>query len=148
MRKFKLQTVLDHRKRLMDHAQRELQQCIEDRSALAVIKEREEAEMLWFYEELQEAKEQMVDIREIVFCEDAILFKKRFLLEIENKIRAADAMVARKNLQLVKARQEKRVLEILKEKKEKESVEKQKRHEMLCMDEVAVLRFGGRNEKD
>lgn len=143
MKPFKLQSLLDYRKRLSDKAYEALQLCLEERASLAKAREDEKNELRRLCRELEEAKNRDFSVPEIMLYEQCIGAKKRRMQDLESRIVRVDEKIMEKRQSLVKARQNKRVLEILKEKREQVERSKQQRHEKMFMDEIAVIGFGG-----
>ena len=144
MRPFRLQAVLDYRKRVEDEARKYFLLCLEEQRACAAQKEQKEHEAQRLHMEFQEAKTNEVLLPEVMLYEECIAAKKRELLEFEQKIRSLKLKGEQKNRVLVRASQEKRVLELLKEKREEEAKEKQRHLENAFLDEIAVLGHGVR----
>ena len=144
MRPFRLQAVLDYRKRVEDEARKSFLLCLEEQRACAAQKEQKEHEAQRLHTELQEAKTNEVLLPEVMLYEECIAAIKRELLEFEQKIRSLKLKGEQKNQALVQASQEKRVLELLKEKREEEAREKLRHLENTFLDEIAVLGHGVR----
>ncbi|MCF8024331.1 MAG: flagellar export protein FliJ [Desulfobacteraceae bacterium] len=143
MKPFKLQSLLDYRKRLADKAYETLQLCMEEREAIAEANEAEKIDIHRLRTELEEAKTGNFRVQEIMLYEQCIHAKKRRMQDLKYQLTRADTKVREKRQELVKARQNKRVLEILKEKREESERSKQERQEKMFMDEIAVFGFGG-----
>lgn len=144
MKSFKLHGVLDYRKRCEDEAHKKLYQCIERRSLLADEKSGKESELQGLAAELHAAKIEGIGVQELLLYEECIGLKTRELEGIKQKLLQAEAEVKEKRAELVKARQEKRALEILKEKRDAAERLKERQQENKFLDEVSVLGFGGR----
>jgi flagellar protein FliJ len=144
MKPFRLQSVLDYRKRLENIARKSLLNCFEEQSALYAEKQQGKEEVLRLCEELQEAKQKTILLPEVMLYEECIHIKKKHMNDISCKLEALDAEIKHKKEELVKARQEKKVLEILKEKRQEEEKRKQKHNENIFLDETAILGFGER----
>ena len=144
MKPFKLQTVLDYRKRCEDAAQKRLLESQQRRSAAAAECKAAEAEVLRLLDELQASKKSDLRIPELLMYEECIAFQRREAAGLEKKLAEADAEVRKRRAELVAARQEKRVLELLKEKREAAEREKRESQENKFLDEIAVSGFGGK----
>lgn len=143
MKPFKLQTVLEYRKRRENGVHKDLLACQEEKDALAAARQEAAAEVNRLLTELESAKQSEVRIPELMFYEACIARQKGVAADLGRKLAAAETRVARKRAELVKARQEKRVLELLKEKREAAEKKQQQFQENKLLDEIAVLGFGG-----
>jgi len=144
MKPFKLQTVLDYRKRCEDAAQKRLLESEERRSAAAAQWKAAKAEVVRLLDELQASKQNDVRIPELLMYEECIAFQRREAAGFEKKLAEADAAVTKRRAELVAARQEKRALELLKEKREAAEKQKRENQENKFLDEIAVISFGGK----
>ena len=95
-------------------------------------------------EELQTSKQNEVRIPELLMYEECIAFQRRQAAGLEKKLAEADAAVRARRAELVAARQEKRALELLKEKREAAERQKREHQENKFLDEIAVIGFGGK----
>lgn len=143
MKPFKLDAVLDYRKRAEDAARRELVSILEEREVVSREKTREEEEIRRLREELGEAKNREVRVSELMLYDSCIFQKKHQVNVLVKKLADMDAGIRRKRQKLVRASQEKRALEIVRDNREKREKEMRKHAEDIFMDEVAVIRFGG-----
>jgi flagellar protein FliJ len=144
MKPFRLQTVLNYKKRLENIAQKSLLNCFEEQSSLKTEKQMEKEEVQRLCEELQKAKQKNIILSEVMLYEEFIHIKKKHMDDISRKVEALDSEIKQKKEELVKVRQEKKALEILKEKREEEEKRKQKHSENIFLDEAAILGFGER----
>lgn len=143
MKTFKLQALLDYRKKQADRAHEKLAQSMEKRSSIAEAKKREENEMLRLRREIEEAGSSGVEVSELMLHQEFISAKNRLIKDLEERLSIAEADVSEKRGELVKARQKKRALEILKQKRQEAREKKEKHAENVFLDEVAVIGFGG-----
>ena len=143
MKPFKLQTVLDYRKRCEDAAQKRLMESEERRNAVAEEWKAAEAEVGRLLSELHASKQNDVRIAELLMYEKCIALQRREAAGLEKQLAEADAAVRSRRAELVAARQEKRSLELLKEKREAAEEKKRKFQENRFLDEIAVTGFGG-----
>jgi flagellar protein FliJ len=123
MKPFRLQSVLDYRKRLENMAQKSLLICLEEQSLLNTEKQNEKKEVLRLCEELQKAKQKTILLPEVMLYEECIQVRKKHVNDISRELEALDSEIKHKKEELIKARQEKKALEILKEKREKKKKE-------------------------
>jgi flagellar protein FliJ len=144
MKPFRLQSVLDYRKRLESMAQKSLLTCLEEQCLLNTKKQNEKKEVLRLCEEFQKAKQKTMLPHEVMFYEKCIQVRKKCVNDINRELEALDSVITNKKEKLIKARQEKRALEILKEKRDEEEKRKQKHRENIFSDEAAILSFGER----
>jgi flagellar protein FliJ len=144
MKPFRLQSVLDYKKRLEDMAQKSLLICLEARSSLNSEKQKEKKEVLKLCEQLQKAIQKSIILPEMMLYQHCIQAKKDHINEISRKLETLDSEINLKKEELVKAGQDKKSLEILKNKKEKEKERKQRHDENCFFDEAAILGFGER----
>ncbi|MCF8105393.1 MAG: flagellar export protein FliJ [Desulfohalobiaceae bacterium] len=144
MRPFRLQSVLDYREGLENEARRSFWLCLEEQKACLAHKEQKEDEVYRLQLELQEARANNVLLPEVMLYEEYIAAQKKDILELDQKISILNVRVEQKNQALVRARQEKKVLELLKEKREEEERKEQRDLENALLDEIAVLGYGER----
>jgi flagellar export protein FliJ len=143
MKPFKLQTVLNYRKRCADEAQKALLDALETQNQAARVKKTAEDALNELLSELESAKEKDIRIPEIILYEECIAAKKQEVANLAKKLAGAEEAVRQRRTQLVQARQEKRALELLKERREAMEEKKRADQENSLMDEIAVIRFGG-----
>ena len=143
MKPFKLEAVLDHKKRAEHMAQKELLASMEAREGIAGMKALEESEIERLCHELGDAKTNEVLVSDLILYELCIRGKREQVRALEQKLRESDAGIRRKERQLVQARQEKRALEIVRDNRERQEAEKQKHLENLFLDELAIFGHGG-----
>ena len=143
MKPFKLQALLDYRKRLADKAHEALLACMEAREAIAEARDAEAKEIGRLCREFENAKARDFDVPEMILYEQCITSKKRKLQALEEQLVQAEEKVREKRRDLVSARQKKRVLEILKEKRANAEQRRLERQENMFLDEIAVLGYGG-----
>ncbi len=142
MTRFRLQSVLDYRKIKEDTAQKSFLICIEERRTLTEKMEEGQRELRRLFEKLDERKRNGIVLSEMMLFEDCIVSKKSRLNDIRNNIETLSSKIQEKRRQLVEARQEKRVLEILKESRQEEERKNDLKRECMLLDEIAVLCFG------
>lgn len=144
MKPFKLQSVLDYRKRIEKMAQKSLLFYLEKQSALDAEKQKRQKELLKLSDELQSAEQKGTFLPEVMLYEKCIQDKKRGVEEIARKLEGLSSEINCKKEELIKARLEKRTLEILKEKNEEKEKRKQRHRENAFSDEAAILGLGER----
>ncbi len=144
MKPFRLQSVLDYRKQIENITQKSLLMCLEQKHLLILKKEEEQKKLQKLYDAFQEATHIGMLITEINLYLECIGCKKNQLQDIRQQLDSLDQKIKKKQKKLVKARQEKKVLEILKKNREKIEKEKHKHMENVFLDEVANLCFGDR----
>jgi len=144
MKPFKLQSVLDYRKRIEKMAQKSLLFYLEKQSSLDAEKQKRQKELLKLFDELQSAEQKGTFLPEVMLYEKCIQDKKRGVEEIARKLEGLSSEINCKKDELIKARQEKRTLEILKEKNEEKEKRKQRHRENIFSDEAAILGLGER----
>jgi flagellar export protein FliJ len=142
MNQFRLQSVLDFRKRKENAAQKSLFLRLEEQKSLTEKIEKVQNELQRLFEELCEARRRGAVSAELMLYEDCIGFKKKVLEDIRHALEALASAVDQERQKLVKARQEKKSLEILKENQEKEERRNQVQRENMFLDEIAVIGFG------
>ena len=146
MRPFKLQSVLDYRKRIEKMVQKSLLSCIEEKNLLIAEKQTGQKEILRLGKELQKKKQKNISMPEVMLFENCIQCKKKCMNDITCKIEMLNLEINRKKEELIKARQEKMVLAILREKWQNEEKKKQRQAENVFLDECVILGFGGNDE--
>jgi len=144
MKPFKLQSVLDYRKRIEKMAQKSILIYLEKQSSLDAEKQKRQKELLKLFDELQSAEQKGTFLPEVMLYEKCIQDKKRGVEEIARKLEGLSSEINCKKDELIKARQEKRTLEILKEKNEEKEKRKQRHRENVFSDEAAILGLGER----
>jgi len=127
MKPFKLQSVLDYRKRIEKMAQKSILIYLEKQSSLDAEKQKRQKELLKLFDELQSAEQKGTFLPEVMLYEKCIQDKKRGVEEIARKLEGLTSEINCKKEELIKARQEKRTLEILKEKNEEKEKTKTQR---------------------
>ena len=143
MKPFTLNAVLDYRKRTEDEAHREMVSIRKSKDVLVVEMENEEKELVRLIDEMGAAKCRDIVVSDLILYEACIRRKKREILDIDKKINEVDARIRRQEKKLIKARQDRRALEIVRDNRENEEKQRQKQAEDRFLDEVGVLRFGG-----
>lgn len=143
MKNFKLQTLLNYRKKLADQACQAMALSMEKKNAIAAARQEAEKDRQRLCRELESAKNSYVRLEEIILYQQCISAKQRKVCQLEEKLAKAEKELEKKQLDLLEARQEKRVLEILKEKRRDAESKKQARQETAFLDEVSILGFGG-----
>ncbi|MBA2881301.1 flagellar export protein FliJ [Desulfosalsimonas propionicica] len=143
MKSFKLQSLLDYRKRLSDQAHQAVVVAMEHKNAVAEARRQAEKERQRLCLELESAKAGHFRMEEVLLYQQCICAKQDQLRRLEEKQARAEAAVAEKQQKLVKARQKKRILEKLRQKRSDAEEKNQARQERLITDEVAILGFGG-----
>ncbi|MFO7861564.1 MAG: flagellar export protein FliJ [Desulfosalsimonas sp.] len=143
MKSFKLQSLLDYRKRLSDQANQAVVVAMEHKNAVAEARRQVEKERQRLCLELESAKAGNFRMEEVLLYQQCICAKQDQLRRLEEKQARAEAAVAEKQQKLVKARQKKRILEKLRQKRSDAEQKNQARQERLMTDEVAILGFGG-----
>jgi flagellar export protein FliJ len=93
--------------------------------------------------ELESAKEKDIRIAEVLLYEECIAVKRREVANLAKNLAEAEEAVRQRRTQLVQARQEKRALELLKERREEMEEKKRVHRENRLLDEIAVISFGG-----
>lgn len=144
MKPYRLQSVLNYRKRLENMAHKSLLTCMEEEMSLNLEKQKLQKEVLRLCEELRKTEQKGIFLPEMMLYETCIQTKKRHLNEIGCKLDELVSEIIKKQDELVMARQDKRALEILKEKKEEEEKRKQRQTEKKNADDTAIRVFGER----
>ncbi len=147
MKPFRLQSVLDYRQRLEDEAQNALTLCREEQRKLIARRDGEQADVNRLVLECKAAKANQVQLQEIMLYEECLLLKKKQIHIFEQKILEQEKILKQKQEALTKAMQEKRVLEILKEKRAAAEKERLEQQEKKFLDELGGLSFGGRYDR-
>ena len=146
MKSFRLQAVLDYRKRIEHTVQKSLLICIEKQSLLVAEKQMQQSEILQLCRDLQTIKQKDISMPEMMLFENCIQSKKKCINDINHKLQILDSEINLKKEELIKARQEKRVLEILRKKWRNEEKRQEKRAENVFLDEWVIFGFGEKNE--
>jgi flagellar export protein FliJ len=134
--------VLNYKKGLENIAQTSLLNCFEEQSSLNTEKQQEKEEILRLCEELQKAKQKTILLPEVMLYEECIHIKKKHMNDISCKLEILDSEIKQKKEELVKARQERKGVEFLKEKRQEEEKRKQRHRENIFLDEAAIFGFG------
>ncbi len=143
MKPFTLDAVLDYRKRTEEEIQMEMVSIQKSKDALVLEKKNEEKELARLIDEMGAAKCRDIVVSDLILYEACIRRKKRDVIDIGKKIGEVDARIRRQEKKLVKARQDRRALEIVRDNRENEEKQRRKQVEDRFLDEVGVLRFGG-----
>ena len=146
MKPFRLQSLLDYRKRVEQTIQKSLLICIEKQSSLVAEKQMQQKEILQLCRDLQNIKQKDISLPEMMLFENCIQSKKKCINDINRKLEILDSKIDQKKEELIKARQEKRVLEILRKKWRNEEKRQEKRAENVFLDEWGIFSFGEKNE--
>jgi flagellar FliJ protein len=125
-------------------AQKSILIYLEKQSSLYAEKQKRQKELLKLFDELQSAEQKGTFLPEVMLYEKCIQDKKRGVEEIARKLEGLSSEINCKKDELIKARQEKRTLEILKEKNEEKEKRKQRHRENIFSDEAAILGLGER----
>ncbi|MFO8086002.1 MAG: flagellar export protein FliJ [Desulfobacterales bacterium] len=144
MKSFRLQAVLDHRKQIENTAQKSLLRCLDEKSMLMHKKDDEQKKLQKLYQMFQQAKHNGMLIPEIMLYENCIDLKKNHLGHINQQLNVLDEKIKQKQSNLVEARKEKKILEIIRDNRQKEEKQKQTHRENVSLDEIAILCFGDR----
>jgi len=142
MKPFKLEGLLGYRKRLEDHAHYVLAVSMEQKRIIEEARERALEDIRRLRRELESAKTKRLDLEEILLYERCIAAKQLWLHRLEEDLAREEANVAQKEQELIRARQNKRVLEILQENFLEAEKKETNRRETLFLDEVSVLSSG------
>lgn len=142
MRPFRLQSVLGYRKRLEDMAMKSLLICLQKKSQLHEEKTKAEKELHRLAENFQEAKMKGICVCDIVLYENCIQVHKENKKNISRQLDLLNSEIEIKKEELVKARQEKRALEILKERRQEQEMTKQRIKENMFLDEISIRGSG------
>ncbi len=143
MKPFRLQTVLEHRKRREDEVQKRLMVAREQLRQLLAEREAMEQDVNRLCQECAQAKLDSLKLPEIMLYEQCIGFKKQQILTSNQRIDEQETRVHEQQEELVQARQEKRILEKLKEKRRAAESLRLQHEEKKILDEIAVLYRGG-----
>ena len=144
MKPFTLDAVLDYRKRTEDEIQREMVSIRTSMDALVLEKENEERELARLIDEMGDAKCRDIVVSDLILYEACIRRKKRDIVDVDKKINEVEARIRRQEKKLVKARQDRRALEIVRDNRENEEKQRRKQAEERFLDEVGVIGFGGK----
>lgn len=143
MKPFRLQTVLEYRKRREDEVQKRVMIAREHLRQLLTEREAMELDVSRLCQECAQAKLDSLQLPEIMLYEQCIAFKKQQILASNQRIDEQETRVHEEQKELVQARQEKRILEKLKEKRRAAESFRLQQEEKKVLDEIAVLYCGG-----
>ena len=138
MFKFSLQTALDVRSRQEKMRMKDLAEKLAVEQTIVTNIERIKANTKNAENELDTAKEsRFMNIKQMIFLTDFKNRMKVVLIQTHQQLQAARKEVEEKQLALIEASKARKTIEILKEKEEKRYLEKISRIEKKNMDEIA-----------
>lgn len=146
MKPFRLQSVLDFRKKRVELAQKTLAVCLEEKKILDERVEMRQKELKSLCGELDETKRNEIVLSELMLFEDCIDYKKEQLQDTRRKLQEVCIQIERRRKELFKARQESKALEIIKENREELEKKNQARKESMFLDEIATFGYGEKND--
>ena len=146
MKPFRLQSVLNFRKRKVELAQKTLAMCLEEKIILDEMIEKRQDELKTLCRELDETKRKNLVLSEVMLYEDCIGYKKEQLRDSRRKMQNLCVKIEQKRMELIKASQERKALETIKENREEQESRNQRRKENILLDEIAVIAYGEKNE--
>ncbi len=140
MKPFRLNAVLNYRKRLQDIAQNRL---FEAKQIQQIIKNRLDSEKNILSELIIESERMQVEgiiISELIRYEERITFLKGTIRAIEKTLRDKTELVQKEQQNLVQRSKEHQILKRLKEQQDKEWKAYLHKKEAAVLDEIAILR--------
>ncbi len=139
MKPFAMESVLTYRQQLEDAARQELFRALEKetslRSQLAEVQE----ELATLYHDLEEERRGATTAGRLILYERRIQIVRQQVAELEEKLARQEQRVRQRRRHLLKASQERRVLEKLREQQNRNYRNYLARKEALMLDEIAVL---------
>lgn len=141
MNRFRLQSVLTYRKTIENMIRESLLICYKEEFLLKAERQKVQKEVRRLHEELQILKESGIPVCEMMIYENCIEVHIRHVDAIAKKLEALGDEIKSRQGKLIKARQEKRALEILNEKNDKEEKRQQRRRDLQIADESAIRSF-------
>ncbi len=133
---------MEYRKRIEDQAHKALLQCYDEQNRLAAKKDEIRQKIKNIRKKYQEEKCRGVCVSDIILFENCIDSLHTELQFVFRQLGAIEKTIRKKQDLLVQARQEKKILEILKANRQKEEQQRLKKMENLFLDEVSLQCFG------
>lgn len=139
MQPFKLDAVIKFRKQLEDTARQNLFTALEKETEAQAIRTRHQQDRDHLYLRLQQEKEQGTTAPRLIMLENRIALVKEQVSAADQGVQKAEREVESKRKALLKASQDRKVIEKMKEKQNNAYQEHLNKKELAMLDELAVL---------
>lgn len=139
MQPFKLDAVIKFRKQLEDTARQNLYTALEKETEAQAVRTRHQQDRDHLYLSLQQEKEQGTTAPRLIMLENRIALVKEQVSAADQGVQKAEREVESKRKALLKASQDRKVIEKMKEKQNNAYQEHLNKKELAMLDELAVL---------
>ncbi|MBM9513188.1 flagellar export protein FliJ [Desulfogranum marinum] len=139
MQPFKLDAVIKFRKQLEDTARQNLFTALEKETEAQAVRTRHQQDRDHLYLRLQQEKEQGTTAPRLIMLENRIALVKEQVSAADQGVQKAEREVESKRKALLKASQDRKVIEKMKEKQNNAYQEHLNKKELAMLDELAVL---------
>jgi len=139
MQPFKLHAVIKFRQQLEDVARQQLFAAQEKEHAARTLLNTRQHELQTLYDTLQQDKEQGTTVTRLIMLENRISLVQEQLVRDREGVQKAQSLVQSKRKVLLKASQDRKVIEKVKEKQDSSYEQYLSKKERAMLDELAVL---------
>lgn len=139
MQPFKLDAVIKFRKQLEDTARHNLFTALEKEAEAQAVLTRQQQDLDHLYLTLQQEKEQGTTAPRLIMLENRIGLVKEQVSAADQGVQKAKIEVESKRIALLKASQDRKVIEKMKEKQNNAYNQHLNKKELAMLDELAVL---------
>lgn len=139
MKPFKLESVLNYRRRLEDNARKNLTEVLREETALKKKKKELETELGMLYSNITRTRETGVTVDQLILSDLRITAVRERMEDLARELEKAGEKVKRRRNGLLKAGQDRQALEKLKEKQNKGYRDYLNKKEAVMLDEIAIL---------
>ncbi|PID72026.1 MAG: flagellar export protein FliJ [Desulfobulbus propionicus] len=139
MQPFKLHAVIKFRQQLEDNARQNLFTAQEEEYAARVVFEARQQELKALYDTLQQDKEQGTTAARLIMLDNRIALVQEHIKHDQEVLKKAQTNVQNKHKALLKASQDKKIIEKVKEKQDSSYKEYLSKKERTMLDELAVI---------
>jgi flagellar FliJ protein len=139
MKPFGLETILKYRQQLEDIAKQKLFKLLEKETDIQLMIQNKQQELQSLFSDLSEIRAQGVTIDMVMLFENRIQYVHEELKELNNALSKQQEETKSQRDQLIKASQDKKILEKLKQQKNTAYKKYLDKKEAAILDEIAVL---------
>lgn len=139
MQPFKLHAVIKFRQQLEDVARQKLFTVQEEEHAARTLLDRRQNELQTLYATLQQDKEQGTTVTRLIMLENRISLVQEQIIQDREILKKAQLQVQSRRKALLKASQDRKVIEKVKEKQDTSYEQYLNKKERAMLDELAVL---------
>lgn len=139
MQPFKLHAVIKFRQQLEDVARQKLFTAQEEEHAARTLLDRRQNELQTLYATLQQDKEQGTTVTRLIMLENRISLVQEQIIQDREILKKAQLQIQSRRKALLKASQDRKVIEKVKEKQDTSYEQYLNKKERAMLDELAVL---------